>query len=88
MKSFILGKMGNPHITIAMLGPSLMSSSQTSRLGEEVLLNILPVHQTSHHKIFSYGDTWETKFTLQNLSLFLHFWNNKILIKHYFYNYF
>ena len=90
MKSFIFSKMGYPHITRAMLGPSLMRFCQTSGLDEEVLLNILPVHQTSHHLILSYGDTWKTKSTLQNLqqSLFLHFWNNKNLIKHYVYNYF
>ena len=49
MKSFIFSKMGHPHITIAMLGPSLMRSCQTSGLDKEVLLNILPVHKTSHH---------------------------------------
>ena len=49
MKSFIFNKMGYPHITIAMLSPSLMRSWQTSGLDEEVLLNILSIHQISHH---------------------------------------
>ena len=84
MKSFIFNKTGHAHITIVMLGPSLMKSCQTSGLDEEVLLNILPVYQTSQHLIFSFADTWKTKSTQQNLQqfLFLHFWNNKILIKH------
>ena len=90
MKSFIFSEMGHPHITIAMLGPSLMRSCQRSRVDEEVFLNILHIHQISHHLFLSYGDTWKTKSTLQNLQqlLFLYIWNNKILIKHYVYNYF
>ena len=55
MKSFIFSKMGHPHITIAMLGPSLMRSCEISGLDEEVLLNILPVHETSPTRFFLMG---------------------------------
>ena len=49
MKSFIFSKMGHSDITIVILEPSLMQSYQTSGLDKEVLLNILPIHQTLHH---------------------------------------
>ena len=75
--------MGHPHITIAMLGPSFDEVLPNKWTGRRGSVEYLPVHQTSYHEIFSDGDTWKTKSTLQNLqqSLFLHFWNNKILIK-------
>ena len=41
--------MGHPHITIVMIGPSLMTFCQTSGLGKEVLLNIFPF--TRSHSI-------------------------------------
>ena len=45
----IFNKMGHFLITIAMLGPSLMSFCQTGGLDKEVSLNTLSVHQTLDH---------------------------------------
>ena len=51
-----------------------MSFGLTGGLGEEALLNFLPVHQTSRHYISFYGNTKKTKVyatkpaTVANLS--------------------